>query len=60
MNKDNPTPIASQDPIAKANEKLMAAIAKDLESQKEKSIGELLKEAEEQETEEEAELTKDI
>lgn len=60
MNKDNPTPIASQDPIAKANEKLMAAIAKDLESQKEKSIGELLKEAKEQETEEEAELTKDI
>lgn len=60
MNKDNPISVPSEDPLVIANEKLMAAIAKDLESQKEKSIGELLKEAEEQETEEEAELTKDI
>jgi hypothetical protein len=42
MNKDNPTPIASQDPIAKANEKLMEAIAKDLKNTQDKSISEVL------------------
>jgi len=42
MNKDNPIPIASQDPLARANEKLMAAIAKDLEKQDDKSVAEIL------------------
>jgi len=42
MNKDNPTPIASQDPIAKANDKLMEAIAKDLQNTKDKSVSELI------------------
>jgi hypothetical protein len=44
MNKKNPTPVPSQEPLVTANAKLMAAIAKDLESQNEKSIGELLEE----------------
>ena len=57
MNKKNPIPVPSEDPLVIANEKLMAAIAKDLESQQEKSIGELLKEVEEQEEEK---STKDI
>lgn len=46
MNKENPVSVPSEDPLVKANDELMAAIAKYLDTahQEDKSVEELLKE----------------